>query len=49
VPPSTGASKMPMLNTLPLPPFSELEAAADAGEYPPPLLSPLRYTNSEGP
>lgn len=48
-PPSTGATKMPILSTLSLPPFSELEAVAGAGEYPPPLLSPIRYTNSEGP
>jgi hypothetical protein len=47
-PPSTGA-KMPILNTHSLPPFSELEAVAGAGEYPPSLPSPIRYTNSEGP
>lgn len=48
-PPSTGPTKMPVLNTLSLPPFSELEAVAGAGEYPPPLHSPIQYTNSEGP
>ena len=48
-PPSTGATKMPILNTLSLPPFSELEAVAGAGEHPPALLSPIRYINSEGP
>jgi meiosis induction protein kinase IME2/SME1 len=48
-PSSMGATKMPMLNTHSLPPFSELDAVAGAGEYPPPHLSPIQYTNSEGP